>query len=119
MLTSIGTANTKGGNMNLESKEPPRTMTRSVLKILLLIVVYFSNVIIFFDFFRSCDGILIFSAFVLSLLLFIHILFRKERESADKHNKYTYYFFMSFLIFWLTWMVIDTLSECGQTCIIR
>jgi hypothetical protein len=92
--------------------ENVRNVMKSTLKILLVAGIYVSGIIIFSDFFLSCQGISLFAIFTVTLLLFIHFLFINERRSAEKYRKCMYYFFMFCLICWLVWIVYNTLSEC-------
>jgi predicted PurR-regulated permease PerM len=93
--------------------ENTRNVVKSILKILLVAAIYVLGIMIFSDFFLTCEGILFFATFNAALLLFIHFFFRHERKSAEKYRRLMYYFSMFCLICWLMWIVYNTLSECA------
>jgi magnesium-transporting ATPase (P-type) len=95
-----------------------KRMKRFMLKYIPFVFIFVVLLVVFFDFWETCTGSIVFLIFIFSTILLIHVLFREERKSS---NVYVYYVFLTMLISFVIWDTYDTLSEsgcpgCGRFC---
>ncbi len=96
--------------MDEENEFDMKRRLRKALVIMPLWIIFFLCFFIFFDFFRSCNGVIVFSVIYALLIIFAHFFLREERKTFSKYLYYVLILLWTSTVgFWL----LDTLSECS------
>lgn len=83
---------------------------KKALVIMSMGIIFLLSFLIFFDFFISCIGAVIFSIIYASLWLFAHFFLREERKS---YPKLLYYGQILFYSSFVAWWLLHVLSGCS------